>query len=439
GGGGGGGAAGRPAPARFWELGEPAAMIFDEVYYVPAARQVLAGREVTEERTHPPLSKLIIAASIRVAGDRPAGWRLASAAAGALLVAVVYAFARALYADPLVAAAGALLAALDGLVFVESRIAKPDVFLALFVLVAYWAFWRYLGVNGEPAPGTGGGSTPDAVAGAAAEPGAGVAAAPAHVPAPGRGSRAWLLLAGAAAGCAVATKWTAIPPLAGLAAVFGLAHGRRVLAAARRDAWALVGALAVVPVGIYLLAYVPYLRLGHTLGEVIGLQRWMLTFHASLTQSHPYQSAWWSWPLLLRPIWYEYREVAPQVVRGILAIGNPVIWWAALPAGVAAAVVAARSRSLPDAVLLAAFALAYGQYAFISRVLFLYHFLLALPFLLVALARGLGRVRTAAGDGPVLVYLVLAAAWFVAFLPLLAGRPIAVSHYQRLIWFGTWI
>jgi dolichyl-phosphate-mannose--protein O-mannosyl transferase len=194
-----------------------------------------------------------------------------------------------------------------------------------------------------------------------------------------------------------------------------------------------------VPVVVYLLTYLPYLRLGHTPAELVALQRWMLAFHAGLTQGHPYQSSWWSWPLLVRPIWYDYREVAPQVARGVLAIGNPVVWWAGLPAVAAAAVAAVRSRSPSDAVLLAGFALAWGQYAFIPRVLFLYHFLPALPFLLVALARGLGRTRAAAGDGLVVVYLALAAAWFLAFLPLLAGRPIAVPHYRRLLWFGTWI
>jgi dolichyl-phosphate-mannose--protein O-mannosyl transferase len=425
------------AAARLWGLGTPAAMVFDEVYYVPAARQVLAGREVTEERTHPPLSKLIVAASIRLAGDRPAGWRLASAVAGVLLVAVVYAFARALYADPFVAAASALLVALDGLVFVESRIAKPDVFLALFVVTAYWAFWQYLQpgtVRGEGRAGAVPGGDRDAAA-----------PSPAGAPAPGAraralrsGSRLWLGAAGVAAGCAVATKWTAVPPLLGLAVVFALARGRAALAAARADAWALVVALGLVPAGIYLLTYTPHLRVGHTLGEVLAWQRWMFAFHAGLTQGHPYQSAWWSWPLLLRPIWYDYHEVGPQLARGVLAIGNPVVWWAGLPAILAVAGAAVR-RSVPDAAVLAGFACAYGQYAFIPRVLFLYHFLLAVPFLVVAVARGLGRVRGAAGDGPALLYLVLAAAWVAAFFPLLTGQPIAMPHFRRLIWFGTWI
>ena len=387
--------------ARLIDLGTPPALVFDEVYYVPAARQVLAGQEVMEERTHPPLSKLIIAASIRLVGDRPAGWRAASAVAGVALLVVVYALARALFADRTVAAIAALLAALDGLIFVESRIAKPDVFLALFVSTAYWAFWRAL--------------------------------------TPARLAKGPLALAGIAAGAALATKWTAAAPLGGLAVVWVLARGRRGQAPWRAELATLLVALGVLPVVVYLLTYLPFLRSGHTLADVVAQQRWMLAFHAGLTQGHPYQSPWWSWPLLVRPIWYEYREVAPQVARGILAIGNPVVWWALLPAVVAATVGAVRAGGAPERVLLVGGALAWGQYAFVPRVLFLYHFLLPLPFGVLLVARGLGRARTTVGGGVVVAYLALAAAWFAAFFPLLAGRPIAVPHYQRLMWFRTWI
>ncbi|MEM1945263.1 MAG: hypothetical protein QXX57_05955, partial [Nitrososphaerota archaeon] len=47
--------------------------IFDEYYYVPAARKLLAGVAVNNE--HPPLSKLLIALGIRLLGDNPMGWR----------------------------------------------------------------------------------------------------------------------------------------------------------------------------------------------------------------------------------------------------------------------------------------------------------------------------------------------------------------------------
>ncbi len=395
--------------ARIPRLQTPSAMVFDEIYYAKAAEQYLARQEITEERTHPPLSKLIIAAAIVIAGDHAVGWRIASALAGTLLVPVVYALAMLLFQDRFIAAASALLVSLDGLVFVESRIAKPDIFLTLFLFGSFAAFWRYLrGRLDEP-----------------------------EAPA-GRGV-IWLYVAGVAAGAAMATKWTTVVPLATIPVMLVLLRGWGRIALPRRDLWQIALAFTIVPVAVYMLTYVPYFSLGHNLRDFIALQKSMYQFHASLTASHPYQSAWWSWPLLLRPIWYEYYEAAPQVYRGILAIGNPIIWWAGLLAFVLVAIRAVRHRALPETFLLAGFAISYVQYAFITRALFLYHFLPAVPFLIMGLAEGLARIRARVGVGVVVVYLVLAVGWFVEFYPVLSALPIAAARYWRLMWFGTWI
>jgi dolichyl-phosphate-mannose--protein O-mannosyl transferase len=89
--------------------------------------------------------------------------------------------------------------------------------------------------------------------------------------------------------------------------------------------------------------------------------------------------------------------------------------------------------------LLAGFLIAYAQYVFITRPLFLYHYLPALPFLLIGLAMVLARVRARVGNGVVLVFLLLAIGWLVAFYPVLSALPIAASRMNRLMWFGSWI
>jgi dolichyl-phosphate-mannose-protein mannosyltransferase len=397
------------ALARLPRLDAPPWMIFDEVYYATAARQVLAGQEVTEERTHPPLSKLIIAASIAVVGDHAAGWRVASALAGVLLVVVVYALAAVLFGDRFVAAASAMFVALDGLVFVESRIAKPDIFLTVFLFAAYAAFWVSLR---------------------------------ARLARPQEASRAavrWLYAAGVAAGCAVATKWTAVVPLSVIPVTLALALGRGSLTPARRDVLHLAAAFVAMPLAVYLLSYVPYFVLGHSVPEFVAHQQSMYAFHAGLTEGHPYQSAWWSWPLLLRPIWYEYHQAADGLYQGVVAIGNPIVWWAGVPALAVFAVAAVRARAIPDLFVLLGFAISYVQYAFIGRALFLYHFLPALPFMLIALASALARARVRVGSGAVLLYLLAAAGWLVAFYPVLAALGVPGDRITRLMWFGSWI
>jgi dolichyl-phosphate-mannose--protein O-mannosyl transferase len=396
--------------ARVPRLGAPPHMVFDEIYYAKAAQQILAGVEVTEERTHPPLSKLIIAGGIRLFGDHAVGWRAASAAAGVLVVLVVGLLAWLLFGDRFVAAASALLVALDGLVFVESRIAKPDIFLALFLFSAYAAFWRYVQVRAAGPP-----------------------------PTPAGGGAGWLYLAGTAAGCAVATKWTAAVPLAVIPVALALLIGLGRLMPSRRDLGHVALALVVLPAVLYMLTYIPYFALGHGLRDFVAHQADMFRFHAGLTEGHPYQSAWYSWPFLVRPIWYEYREAAPQIYEGIIAIGNPIIWWGSLPAIAYLAVRGVRTRGLPETFVVGGFILAYAQYAVIGRVLFLYHFLLALPFLIMSLAVGLGWVRQRVGGAVVLAFLGLTVGWLVAFYPVLAALPTAADRIYRLMWFGSWI
>src|SRR4029077_16249330 len=70
----------------------PEKFYFDEVHYVPAARQMLLPvmPQPMLNPMHPPLAKQIIAASIRQFGDVPLGWRYPAVLFGALALVAVY-------------------------------------------------------------------------------------------------------------------------------------------------------------------------------------------------------------------------------------------------------------------------------------------------------------------------------------------------------------
>ena len=74
---------------------------------------------------------------------------------------------------------------------------------------------------------------------------------------------------------------------------------------------------------------------------------------------HTYQSDWWSWPLLLCPIWYLYEPV-DGAQRGVLLVGNPVVMWGGLVAVAACLWASLRDR---DARLGGAAMLWIGSYA----------------------------------------------------------------------------
>ncbi len=385
---------------RIGRLGIPAHMVFDEIYYAKAAQQYLVHQEITEEITHPPLSKLLIALAMRLTGNNAWGWRIASALAGALLVLATYLLIQEVVRLPFAAVGGAMLVALDGLVFVESRIAKPDIFLALFLTASYWAFWRYLR----------------------------------------RGTLGWLYLSGLAAGGAVATKWTGLAPLGTIPIYLVLLYGQGRWSAPHRRHWLhLVLAYTLLPAVVYLATWIPYFALGHSLREWADFHLFMFRFHAGLTATHPYQSHWWSWPLLLRPIWYEFEEVRQGVFRGVLAIGNPVFWWASLPAVATLGWEAVRRRDPTATFIVVGFLVSYIPYAFIGRALFLYHMLPAVPFMAMATGVALVRVRARLGAAIPLLYIAAAAAWFVSYYPVLAALPIQAARFYRLMWLGTWL
>ncbi len=120
----------------------PEKFYFDEVHYVPAARQMLEPVMPSPmlNPMHPPLAKQFIALSIRAFGDEPLGWRYPGVLFGSLAIVAMYLCGLALFAAQGPAIATALLAFFNQMVFVQSRIAMLDIFALAFGLLAVAAF-----------------------------------------------------------------------------------------------------------------------------------------------------------------------------------------------------------------------------------------------------------------------------------------------------------
>lgn len=132
-------------------------LVFDEIYYVNAARRIAGVRVPTgapyanapqgtdPNAEHPQLAKLIVAASIEALGDSPWAWRLGSLVLGSLAILGMFALVRAAGGGPWAALGAATLMALDNLVLVHSRIATLDVYVLAAMI---WALVAYL--RGRP-------------------------------------------------------------------------------------------------------------------------------------------------------------------------------------------------------------------------------------------------------------------------------------------------
>jgi dolichyl-phosphate-mannose--protein O-mannosyl transferase/Gpi18-like mannosyltransferase len=144
----------------------PADKVFDEIYFARAGEEYLKNFRIYEN-THPPLTKLLITFSIMLFGGMPKGhglggwtglnalighmsngdnsygWRFLDVVFGALVVMLLYAFAKRITGSTVFATITALLLTFDGMHFVQSRIATPEGFVIFFATLAVYAFYRF--------------------------------------------------------------------------------------------------------------------------------------------------------------------------------------------------------------------------------------------------------------------------------------------------------
>jgi dolichyl-phosphate-mannose--protein O-mannosyl transferase len=412
--------------AREYLQGNPAAHRWDdpcavgrngEVCLASNAAARVGARVGKFEWTHPPLGKLVIAGGIAVLGDTPHGRRLPGAVVGAVGIALLYRLGIALTRRRGIALLGAALLMLDGLWFVESRLALPDVFLAVAVLGATVALSVWLAV--PPAAG--------------------------HRP---------LVVVGLLLGLGLATKWSA----AYVWVLVYLVVGVRIVAAgqfgredemasggesklAAQVVWAVI-ALLGVPLGVYAAAHLPFFATGNGLADFVELQRQRWLYHRSYDAEFAYASSWWQWPLALRPAWYGATTFGEDGrVASVYANGNPLLYWAFLPALLWVGWRWWQQRRGALLIFLIGVLGAWLPWAAIERPTFVYHFLPAVPFCCLAVAVAVsdlyhadtGWRRTLAVE-----YVVLVALAFAFFYPLYAFVGLDAHDLELRLWLPSW-
>lgn len=395
----------------FLRLTIPSHLYFDEIHYVPAARAMIAGNPANPE--HPMLGKAMIAASIRLFGDGPLGWRLPSALCG---IVGLWAFGRAMWlasGRAMASVAAMVLLATDFAWYVQSRIAMLDMVMAGLAMAALWM----------------------------------LAGAMAH----GDGARWRVWAAGVALGLSLGAKWSVLPVwivVAGLAMAargWAWAAGHRPIVPALRSR-ELFGALILMPMLVYWLTFLPgflTLRDAVPVLDPVGWHRHMLELQSSVTKHHPYQSVWSQWIINWRAIWYLY-EVTDGAQRGVMLIGNPFTMIAGLVALVWAAWNGLMRGAWLPLVLVALYAGSLGLWIVGNKpVQFYYHYLLPGTFMMGALglvvddfwcARGQRWRREAIG------MLVLSLGVFAWFFPILSAATLhkGVASFEDWMWLASW-
>ena len=395
----------------------PEKFYFDEVHYVPAARQMLEPvmSQPMLNPMHPPLAKQLIALSIRAFGDGPLGWRYPGVLFGALAVVAMYLCGLALFAAQGPAIASALLAFFNQMLFVQSRIAMLDIFALAFSLFAIAAFMQGF-----------------------------------------RKTRPHLMfaLAGLSFGLATACKWSGLFALAvsiAVVAVIRLMQSWRTRFADgnaldwyRPDLWPgfrfhhFAACFVLIPAVVYLASFVPLY--GLSLADIWEAQRRIFGDNTTTAiAGHTYMSSWPSWPFLVRPVWYLFDKIGDDRIAAVVFLGNPLLLWPALPALAICLrdwIVTRRA----DAFLILSFYFGtWLAWAMLPRTLgFIYYYLPAATVASLALVYALRR-----GNSPrwlLWAFVAFACAGFATMLPISAAFVgTSMATFNRLMLFRSWI
>jgi dolichyl-phosphate-mannose-protein mannosyltransferase len=408
---------------KFYRLGDPDSYMFDEVYYAFTSQEMAKGNSDSWEMgakapkgfafewSHPPLGKELSTLGILIFGDRTFGWRFFQALFGGLGTIVIYIVGKELFESKRVGVFAAFLYTFDSFIFVLSRITMVDIFLMNFILLASLFVIKYAKTQ----------------------------------------SHKFIYVSGLFCGLCVSVKWSGVYVIEFLAAVvLVLMYYTEIHSSQRSDGSYIVTTLKiikrlllaflVVPLVVYVATYLPYFLYGHGLSDFIAMQEGMFWYHKSITQSHPYQSQWWEWPLILRTVFLYLGESGAEH-RYIYAIGNPFIWWTGclfLVIGIFQVI----RRELPSLAFAVLSIFAYWLPWVLSprKVTFLYHFLPSFVFVVLIIAYFLDLIweRFRRGKYVVLLYLLIAAGTFVYFYPILAAVPIPDDSLGRYFWLSGW-
>ncbi len=410
---------------------------FDEIYHARSGYEFLHGL-YTYEWTHPPFGKIMIATGMAIFGVNPFGWRIMGTLFGIAMLPLIYVFARRLFKKQWFATMACLLFACDFMHFAQTRIATIDVFVTFFILLMYYFMYKYISTSFYD-----------------------TSLRKTFIP---------LGLCGITMGFAIASKMTGVYGAVGLAVIFfanlyrryseyryacedptgstnGISH-EHVKKHFYEYTWKTILFCFVVfifiPAIIYTLSYIPF-RSTEGMGlieRMLKNQGDMFEYHANLEATHPFQSSWYAWPTVSRPIWYYSGDLSSTVAEGISSFGNPFIWWMGIVAAVGTVVLAIRKKDHIAAFLFVGYLAQYLPWMLVSRCTFIYHYFPSVPFVILMIVYCAKALidKNEKFKIPIAIYVALCIVLFFMFYPVLSGMPISKEYVNVFLrWMDSWV
>jgi dolichyl-phosphate-mannose-protein mannosyltransferase len=434
---------------RFWNLGQPHELVFDETYYVKQGvsmflygyeRRVSASIKSPDALftkgtpnvfgtegdlvVHPPVGKWIIGFGEHLFGDTSSfGWRFSVALLGTISILMIGRAARRMFGSTLLGTIAAILLAFDGQHFVHSRTGLLD------LIVMFWAFAAFCALLldrdhsrellarkvGALRAGHHGGGLDETQR----DP---------MKYGPWLGWRPWLWVAGICLGLSTGTKWSGLFFLAvfGLMTVFWDMGARRAAGVRRWWVGAVVldglyaGVLMVsLTVSVYFASWTgwfiakgsydrqwavthkatTFAWVPDSLRSLWQYHQEMYAFNIGVTSFHPYKTNPWSWLIQGRPTSFYYQGpkkgqqgcVVAQCAKAITSIGTPTLWWGATIAIFVLLFMWALHRDWRAGAILAGLAAGYlPWFNYQQRTIFSFYEVAFVPYVVLAVVYVLG-------------------------------------------------
>ena len=452
-------------------LGQPASVVFDEVFYGNFMSAYWQGLYFFDQ--HPPFFKLLMAGIGYLTGASHyiADWshignavpdqiiilRLVPIIFGTFFPLVIYAICRRLDFSKIASTTVAILLCLENSLVAQSRFILPDIVLLFFGFLSILLYLEYT-------------RRPDARAGT------------------------WFLFVSILSATAtLSIKWTG---LAFLLVIFAMELYRL------RSAFKLNIKKLVLFVGSYLsialLIYTTLFAIHFTLlyhsgpgdvfmtsqfqknlidnkhfsdssikargffGKFLELNDTMFTVNHTMIATHPYSSKWYTWPFMVRGVFYwqststQKTVLAPKSAMTdqlsieptsespsyIYLIGNPFIYWLSVLSIIFLSLYTSLKRRLNKIsfFLLIGFVANLLPFAFIGRLMFLYHYEAALIFSIIAVGYLLDLLFMQSKQKRIATVAILSVAVlaFIYWSPITYGIPLTDQALASRMWLSSW-
>lgn len=390
-------------------LNIPSEMFFDEVYYIPAAQDYLSFKS-DSNWVHPPLGKMLIAiGAFLFPWLGIIKWRIASAFFGSIIIALSYLFSTALFNEKRAGFIAGFLTFCDCLLFAQSRIASLDIFIAFFMLLS--SFWLYFYIFYDFANK--------------------------------KKERLFICLSSLCASFASSCKWSGIFALFFIifSVIFLKKRTQETVSADDQRLSLYLDIFLVFSVffASYLIPLVYFFATGGSLLELVDIYAKILDFQRGEGWEHNYLSPIWQWVLMIRPIWYYFKDLE-SCYSGIIAMGNPFIWWSFLVFLIFLIRDCLVLKDKKDFFLLCGYFFSYVFWFFAPRNGFFYYMLPAVPWMVFIIVRGLsGLLNYRHGGFICVLYLAATLISFGVYYPLLSGISVSKSFFRTVMLLKTWI